>query len=279
MIHPEFKTGFIRVRADKGPDVPAGENWNNYLFDRQQAEKVLKTTGRIGKVAGYDGIAVIDHDTKESYDCARRILPPALTEKTTSDGYHQFIRLTAPYPNRCINRNKKEHLCEIRTNRQYVVIAPSHCINKTGKWGSYELINDLPIPDITPKQLDDFITELTPDIVASASSTTQTITQPIPEDLTDLLKRDTKLRELYNGGGFSNDRSSGDMSLAIKLFMYGFSRGQVYDLMTSSNREKWRLRDGKDDKYRDITLSNAERQAQYYTAARDTDRVINLGGA
>jgi hypothetical protein len=273
-MHPEFKTGFIKVREDKSPDIPPKQDWNKHTYKRGPAEIILAQTGRIGKIAGYDnGISFIDHDSRESYETALKILPQAPTETTTSGGYHQFIRTTAPYPNRSINRNRKEHLCEIRTTRQYVVIAPSRCRNKKGQWGDYELISDIPIPTLTPQQLDDFIAALIPE-KKTIPQTPPNITRPTPDSIKDLLQKDPKLADLYRGGdgGFPNDRSAGDMSLAIKLFQAGYNRSQVYDLMNQSNRTKWNTR--QKDNYQTQTLDNAEIQATQY--ANSYDHVINL---
>lgn len=90
----------------------------------------------------------------------------------------------------------------------------------------------------------------------------------------DLLKRDVKLRDLYNGDwekyGYPT-RSEAEEALLVKLVRYGFSDTGIFEIMEGSQIGKWYERP---DSYRTLSVQKARK---YVATGKDELEPIILG--
>lgn len=132
---PEFGTKKITYK-----------NWQNDTFKHHQLNG---WNGNVGLMCGRGDILVIDADNHKTEEVAEKELPPTLTHGTCSDGKHYIYK--------CKGFDKIKFLAkdygEIRANGQ-VLIPPSVAKSKkTNMLQPYKVIKDLPIAEVTDKQI------------------------------------------------------------------------------------------------------------------------------
>jgi hypothetical protein len=144
---------FIQIRKEsKSPVVLSGEDWNNKIISFDEANNLLLQGYNIGLVADKNTI-IVDADTSQAVDICLNILPKTYIEKTCSGGLHFIYTTKDNIANSRIGGNSGE----IRSNRQYVVIAPSIAINKDGKLQKYEIIEDRPLANISKDKIEELL--------------------------------------------------------------------------------------------------------------------------
>ena len=167
----------------KSPDLSVG-SWKKVRLDFKEAFRILKVEGRnVGIVAEERKILIVDLDVKfansEGYPSGREkvlknllsILPPTLTVKTQSGGYHLYYLPGEDIPNFDFvdsvdpDTNKNVHMGEVRANVRYVLV-PGSEINGNG----YTVVDPMPPAKI---RLSDFPKRLLPEQVLSRSPSAQ----------------------------------------------------------------------------------------------------------
>jgi len=87
-----------------------------------------------------------------------------------------------------------------------------------------------------------------------------------------LLKKDAKVRELYEGNwqkyGFKSERSGAEQSLVTKLCQVGFSDDEIKAIMLGCKIGKWQE---KDESYYDITIRKGREFAAEYKKKKDAE--------
>lgn len=149
----------ICKKQDKKPLTDfIGDDWNNKIITYAHANHKIEQGFNIGLVFGENDFIGIDCDRLELAQACEGLLPKTYTEQTCSGGYHYLYKIDKKFDNQKIE-DDKNHYGEIRSLRQYVVIAPSKAINKQGILGDYSIVNDREIPYVTPEQIKEVISQ------------------------------------------------------------------------------------------------------------------------
>jgi len=159
IIHKNLKeASFILCqKGKKDPLVPKEVDWNTQLISYEEANKKLQEGYNIGLVGGVNDFFIIDCDKLELEIAVTELLPKSYMERSCSGGLHYIAKIKEKLDNLKV-QDLKNHYGEIRSNRQYVVIAPSIAKNKQGNVGSYVVEKEVEeIPYVTKEQVQDVL--------------------------------------------------------------------------------------------------------------------------
>lgn len=141
---------FLCKKESKLPE--STDDWNNHLITWEEANKKLEEGYNIGLIGGVNDFFAIDCDSLELEMACEQILPLTYKERTCSGTAHFIYKVKEKFDNLKIEDLKK-HYGEIRSNRQYIIIAPSKAVNKKGILTDYKVEQDEPIPYITQEEI------------------------------------------------------------------------------------------------------------------------------
>lgn len=244
---------FILVRKGiKDPAVSKGVDWNTQTIGYEEANVKLQEGYNIGLVCGLNEIICIDCDKLELAQACEGLLPKTYSEQTTSGGHHYFYKVKGEYENLEIKQGK-EHFGEIRSHRQFVVIAPSIAKNKQGKMNSYKVLSENEIPYIEQEQVKSLVLQF------MDSKDTSIKAGKIPQELLNRINQDQELKTLFETELLKGERSEKEQELVGKLVSRDFTKDEIFQIMGASMIGKWNERP---ISYRDMTYNKS---VQYVT--------------
>jgi hypothetical protein len=148
----EFR--FIKVKVgEKGAFEKSWQESANYKFDDPELLRWLEKGGNYGIVGGYGGLIFIDADKQKARDLAEK-LGKTFVVQSGSGGRHYYF-LCKGFDKKVVLGRQEEHVGEIQSTGSYVV-GPS-CRHPSGT--RYEVIEDVPIAEITKEQLEEVFAE------------------------------------------------------------------------------------------------------------------------
>src|SRR3989338_2356479 len=198
----------------KSPFEKEWQTKNNYKFDDV---KLINNQHNFGVIGGYGGLIILDIDDKE---LAEKLLKQLNTfaVRTGSGGVHFYF----------ISDYKKNHVLinkqgELRANKYQVVSAP--CKHPSGNY--YEIIKDIPIAEISSKDLLELI-------------------KPY-------LREEAPITKATKSKGKDTSRSGLEYRRILALLREGKNREEIYKIMEAYS--KWA---SSPEQYKKITFESAE---------------------
>jgi P4 family phage/plasmid primase-like protien len=137
---------FCKIR--KGTKKPFEEDWVNKPYTWDQIQDHVKAEQNYGVLCGYEGLVVIDADSKEVRDQVDKELPPTFKVETGSKGFHYYF-ICKEIKKKIVLQTAEKHYGEIQSTGSQVVGPGS--LHPSGN--IYKVVNESDIVELTKEQL------------------------------------------------------------------------------------------------------------------------------
>lgn len=234
------------IKLQHNSKEPEGKNWKTLTLQEAQQHK-----GNIAVLC--KPFTVIDIDDKHLADgFIQREFSDTFCVITRSGGLHAYYNIQKIIRGVNIYLKQKEHKGEIRHGNQYVLIPPSQ-INEQ----KYKTFNNKPIATITYKELQEKLSGFTfENPTKPKEENIVEALQPTNDRFQHFLKKDQRLRDLYNTPLNKGARSEAEFTLILKLIYYGFNETEIDNIMNGAATGRWR---NAPKSYKQLTYKNAMR--------------------
>ena len=144
------EAGFRFIKLKPRDKIPVEPNWpyrNNYFAWDLRLIEWLQSGGNYG-VIGDANHVIVDIDSEEAKECAKKLPPTFTVESPGSRGWHLYYLCNLDKPIRLRNKDGR-NIGDIQSTGKQVV--GPNCIHPNG--GRYRIINPSPVARITRDQL------------------------------------------------------------------------------------------------------------------------------
>lgn len=137
---------FCKIR--RATKKPFEADWPNKPYTWDQIQEHIQKEINYGVLCGYQGLVVIDADSKEIRDTVEKELPKTFTVETGSKGFHYYY-ICKEIKKKIVLQNNERHYGEVQSHGAQVVGPGS--LHPNGNY--YKVVTELPIKEISKEDL------------------------------------------------------------------------------------------------------------------------------